>query len=773
MPDRIKQIALSNFRGATGKTTLTFNTGKPIVLLFGENGTGKSTVLDAIDLICNQCHGSLQTRSSTKVSDLPSVGTKSKDLKVELVLGEKTWTGTVSGQKITVDQHPSPTAYVLRRSQLSTLVENKPEDRYKRLAKFIDVTCVEKAEDTLRAAHQSAEEAYDKLFNSHADAHTALTNLWEAEGKPNASATDWAKEKAEQDQTELAARLGHAQTLKDALTAVKQPKSSAADSRAKVADREREFAALFATSIDPIGGSSDSGGLVDLLKRAKAALPSLTEPSKCPVCEQGVDQEELSLQLQARIDELAAFDAHNLALSNARQALETARSTASTQETTYLSQTEEVVNGYYSLSPEMQTSLGADEALRAFVQDRHTDQAWARADALVDALVNASQVLDDEITRLTTDQNQFNAIKGYHDNLTQSQELLDEAEQVKQRLDDALKLVRATRIEFTQKILDEICSEVNALYDRIHPQEPLGLKCFRLDPKFKGSLHQDAHFEGVEDIAPQAYFSESHLDTLGFCIYLATVKWANDPSAILVLDDIFTSVDAVHMTRVIDLLTEESKHFAQVFIATHYRQWSDHYRFSAGAANNVDVIELHHWSKEHGIRVRSPKLATEEIRHYIEPDNWDRQIVGSKAGILLEHALDHLTLLYGCSLPRSGEAYTIGALLDGFKKTGAVLKVHHTSQSEAGTETTVVEVKDVLLKLGNIAFIRNRVGCHFNKDGLNVPDPQVEEFAQLTLDLADALTCKHCGSLPAPNKKTTDAWQCVCKKTLTQPLVRP
>ncbi len=62
---KISKLVLTKFRGATTETVLGFDDEKPIVLIFGENGRGKSTIIDAIDFVCNKSAGSIKARSST------------------------------------------------------------------------------------------------------------------------------------------------------------------------------------------------------------------------------------------------------------------------------------------------------------------------------------------------------------------------------------------------------------------------------------------------------------------------------------------------------------------------------------------------------------------------------------------------------------------------------------------------------------------------------------------------------------------------------------
>ena len=106
MRERINKIKLDAFKGATKPFELTFDHTKPVTLIFGENGTGKSTISDAIDFICNKSLGSLDDRrlGNTKHQHLPSINQTQTELRVTLSTSTREYTGTLSGRDISI--HP-------------------------------------------------------------------------------------------------------------------------------------------------------------------------------------------------------------------------------------------------------------------------------------------------------------------------------------------------------------------------------------------------------------------------------------------------------------------------------------------------------------------------------------------------------------------------------------------------------------------------------------------------------------------------------------------
>ena len=57
-----RSLRIKSFRGAPKDLTFVFDHRRPLTLIYGENGSGKTTICDAYDFIANKRVGSLADR---------------------------------------------------------------------------------------------------------------------------------------------------------------------------------------------------------------------------------------------------------------------------------------------------------------------------------------------------------------------------------------------------------------------------------------------------------------------------------------------------------------------------------------------------------------------------------------------------------------------------------------------------------------------------------------------------------------------------------------
>ncbi len=761
---RIDEIRAENYRGASSALALSFAKDKSVALLFGENGTGKSTIVDILDAVGNQSRGSLTTRSSTQAgAHIPTIGKRPSDIRVQVSGGGMTWTLSLNRNDLTSTPRPHPRVRVLRRSSMQKLVDAAPAERYEELRSLLDVGNVERAEGSLRDAAAAAFSRLDEAVKRRVEAENQLESLWAKEGQPGPSAAEWARAVAGTDRASLEA---DGERLRSFRQAMETASTAQQEFNAAVAERDSRVVAVNEVEItvrnEPGADVEQTMGLVNILSEVTQHLASGYHPDECPVCLQPVSVAALRGSIGERLGELAVYGDLAVRRQAVGDALHAAEAALATRRQSFLAAARALVESQTSDAFDVRFALTPPSCAR-LKEGGVSGDAVQEADALVTVwYAKHGSVAAAESAAF--------AKAGQSTAVTELQERIDEARLetvqltlVSGALQAAHECARLTRIEFTQSILEEITAECNRLYAFVHPDERLAVSRLELDQARRASLTQAASFEGHDGVPPQAYFSDSHLDTLGFCFWLAAAeREASAADTVLVLDDIFTSADAQHIGRLAQLIVDERNHFAQIILTTHQRLWLDIYRNSQGASGLVELVELQRWTLDKGISSYKTRLAVRDLSDTLQALPFERRMIASKAGVLLEATLDFLALQHRCRVPRTADnSYVLRELLDGTKSLFKVLSIHRPSGGPDGplpyTDTSPRAITDAL---SNCAFVRNQVGAHYNISGLSIADADVEAFAKLVVDLVEALSCDTCGQIPG--KRTGTHIECSC-----------
>lgn len=777
MTTRINKLTLTSFRGATRKLEISFDSTKPVALIFGENGTGKSTIGDSLDFICNARFGSLDDRTmpAQPKSHVASLGQDATKLRIALVTTVGDFTATLSKNgPVILPAVGCPDARILRRSNILDLLDEQPKKRFEALKAFISVTGIERSENALREAQRNTQVDYDEAVRSSTQASEELEKLWKAEGQPGNGAHDWAKSEVAKDLTamrnevnKLGGLLASYQDVEGQLTALDLATTelnAAQEAHSKAIGEQRDVEKKQATSDVP---------LLRLLQEARDYLTSRKALGNCPVCEQTIVGESLVRALGSRISEMSELAAATAVVVSATRIVDAKESVVNQASKDFCRKTKSLAVALRTSSPKEVADLGIVwtnfEELCSHMEP--TLGVSLRAREFWSLVVPTSHSL---LTRKNANQksiDQKSAIQVHHDTYRDKWNSAQTLGRLAAQLKQALDIVTQHRKAYVEGILATVSTEVERLYTKLHPGEGIGKIRFYLKPSAIGSLEFDGQFQGVNEIPPQAYYSESHLDTLGICVFLSLAKYFKTENTIIVLDDVVTSVDGPHLDRFMDLLHEEASNFNQVIVTTHYRPWKDRYRYARGPAAKTQVIELRSWSLSAGIQTDEAMTLLQELTVALAGGKFDRQDVAAKAGIQLENLLDFLTFQYRCRLPRQSDPnYTLGDLAGGIDtKLGKVLRM---IKALAGGAKGEVLLKPMIDELTAQTWVRNRAGCHFHSLGSEIPDSDVREFASKVVALTEVIVCPTCQRFPT-RRPTGSFWQCDCGAIEMHPLISP
>ena len=193
--DYLKHISIEYLRGSVLPFTLTFEKGKPLTIVYGENGTGKSTICDAFEFLGQGKVGSLEDRGLGRTKRYwPSFGKRSADVLVQLHTSIGKHIGKFDGSNVLIEPaNDRPRVEVLRRKQILSVIEAAPAERYERVKDFIDVSEAQASEGTLRNLISELEKKKEQAEAIVTESSEAISHFWEAVDRPGNEPVKWAE----------------------------------------------------------------------------------------------------------------------------------------------------------------------------------------------------------------------------------------------------------------------------------------------------------------------------------------------------------------------------------------------------------------------------------------------------------------------------------------------------------------------------------------------------------------------------------------------------
>lgn len=736
----LKKLTIEHLRGSVAPFALPFEKNKKLTVVYGENGTGKSTICDAFEFLGKGKVGSLENRGLGKTTKYwHSVGKKPADVSVTLATFDNA-SCRASIAKSDVVAHPAnlrPRVEVLRRSQILALVEAAPSERYAAISRFIDVSGVEASEAALRDLIKQLNGRRGEAVAVVDANQETIQQFWESAGKPGSDPLVWAEIEANRDPNAADSELSALRALQIAYSRLvdypaRLKSANAAVDSAKIALSSAQQKAQ--ECVQTI--ASDAGELVDVLQAARSFLHKHPNPTVCPLCESEEKARGLSERITERLNSFSGIQNAQTHTKMAESALLRSEQQVEMLAEQWKKQLQEFENIISSFT------WPADVTIPKMPEAAESVEAWlSKTSTLQAGWKNAEATKQDKKQFISTLKL---ALKTYIDNVQAQQEL----DSLLPRLNRALEIVTEERRSFSDAILTKIAGEVGRIYELVHPGEGLNKISLELDPNKRASLEIGANFCGETGAPPQAYFSESHLDTLGLCVFLALAALDGPENTILVLDDILASVDEPHVERLIEMLYAEAIKFRHCIITTHYRPWKQKLRWGWLKNGQCHFIELSKWTDKHGMTLIRSIPDADRLRQLLAETPPDSQLVCAKAGVILEAALDFLTQLYECSVPRrSGGLYTLGDLLPSIDKKlrNALLVEVQVTDPAGALSYQSISLTPILDELIRIAQVRNVFGCHFNALSFELLDSDAISFGQKVLELIETLADPEAG----------------------------
>lgn len=196
--------------------------------------------------------------------------------------------------------------------------------------------------------------------------------------------------------------------------------------------------------------------------------------------------------------------------------------------------------------------------------------------------------------------------------------------------------------EGLDSFINTFSSHINDFYQYMNPNEQfheIRIVIIGDDDELNGiTIEYKYNDEWVSP--PQKYFSESHLNCFGISFFLASVIAFNKENKFIVLDDVISSFDTTHRKRFADLLFEKFTNY-QFILLTHEAQWFSYVQQIA-KRNNWLIGEIK-WTETKGTHIEEKPSELKELIE-LELANSSVETLGNPIRKYLEAILKDICL---------------------------------------------------------------------------------------------------------------------------------
>ena len=143
---------------------------------------------------------------------------------------------------------------------------------------------------------------------------------------------------------------------------------------------------------------------------------------------------------------------------------------------------------------------------------------------------------------------------------------------------------------------------INEYYTTMNPNEKvedIKLVPLKKDDELVGVTIEYSFFSEIKT-QPVAYLSESHINCIGLSFFLASVKAFNKKNEFFILDDVISSFDRAHRYRFAQLLADKFNDY-QVLLLTHEREFFQ--LVSSEVKSKGWLLNSFKWTKEEGTEI--------------------------------------------------------------------------------------------------------------------------------------------------------------------------
>lgn len=685
MTHKIKNITISGLRGIQGTLELPLD-GKSI-LIYGDNGTGKSSISDSLEWFFNNEVRHLSgSEIDLKEALINSTIAETENSSVEVAFSKATINSSktfANKKNKLVSVYSNDTDIfssfliqaqkenlILRHQSLNEFIDKTKGDKLKSLSDVIGFSEVNKSKDVLKKAYNSLKieiknQNYESQINTQKQIQ--IEKIGAAIG-----VKDNLIEKVNEiiKPLRLNVNVKSFEDIDSVLTILKQPantsllnelrflencKGTLTNLKGEINLLDSEYDKYYA-EFNIIAGDVKSimqVFLAELLKAGKTVVEKkYHKDDTCPLCLQSKSKDELLDEIQKRLEQIEES-------SQKKTAFDSAKKTIIEISIERLRRLESLHNDvHYSEKPfgKIKNEIDAlTVKLSVYGENGNTKvTSGKKISEPISLILNEADFgilteIDSKISSIQTTLKKDNKAEIYA-NISSAKDAfirIGQFEKERSILEDQRVSMEVIYNEFVKRQKEELenfistfSGTINEFYQFMNPDEQfqkLRIVTIGEEDELNGITIQ-YEYNGNWVSPPQKYFSESHLNCFGLSFFLASVLAFNKENKFLLLDDIISSFDTNHRKRFADLLFEKLSKF-QIILMTHESEWFQY--VSQLAKRKNWIIKEVRWSDSDGTHIEAEPV---ELRSIIEKDlaSGNVAILGNPMRIYLESSLKEI-----------------------------------------------------------------------------------------------------------------------------------
>ena len=591
---RIKSVELEWFRGAAEAVSLELNSKSMVV--YGENGTGKSSFVDAVEYVLNKGsigHLKHEYSGTHQVNAIPNTHRpeggrtglrfKFKDNSILTVDFRANGTSESSGAESVAMGKWEYQQTVLRQDEVSDFIHNTKGQKYSALLPLFGLHNMEITAENLRRLPKAIE-TQSGLMEKKAQLkqlETARKSVFEAQSDEEIVKfigvlhTEYCgKGGAPDDPSTVLAEIELA--IESRLAS-----HESETQRHFFVERIGEVALPFNVESVRTKGVALAGSADPLIAEKLAILQSAgrfasgvsdSATLKCPACGQTVTVDAFHHHVEneeRRLQEIKrTYDEYKDAIGAMCDSLNSLKSHVGRPELNSWVVTIKDPSAVKGLEYLNQVNVNL---LRDTFDETNLEAVENNVLPIIVAAQEESRNAPPEVQKLNADSRQLDAAKG----VFAAQELIQQIEANEALVALMYSLEECVRLEIRkqcQNIISNISKDVERMWSILHPDEEIDNVRLSIPSDVDKAIDVALKFHGVDQDSPRLTLSEGYRNSLGLCIFLAMAKRVGDKERPLFLDDVVVSMDRNHRGMVQDLLEKEFSD-RQVIVLTHDREW--------------------------------------------------------------------------------------------------------------------------------------------------------------------------------------------------------